>query len=315
MGGQTLMLFDLHCDTILRIYGDQTQFRKNDYHIDSEKMIKGDSIAQFFAMFVDLEKTKNPYDTCNEMIDCFEYEIRENEHMIKAGTTSIDIEENYRSDKVTGIITIEEGAVLEGDITNLNHFYDRGVRSITLTWNYENEIGYPNCKETYMDKGLKPFGLEVIKKMNELNMLIDVSHLSDGGFWDCINHSVKPIIASHSNARTMQNVSRNLTDDMILALRDKGGVMGMNFCSFFLDGSEISKVSSIVDHIRYIYDLAGIDVIAIGSDFDGIGGTLEIEDMSKIYLLTEALLEDGFTEEEVDKILYKNALRVYSTVL
>lgn len=309
------MLFDLHCDTILRIYGDQTQFRKNDYHIDSGKMIKGDSMAQFFAMFVDLDKTENPYETCNEMIDCFEYEIKENEHMIKFGTTSKDILENYRSDKVTGIITIEEGAVLQGDINKLTHFYDRGVRSITLTWNYENEIGYPNCKEPFMDKGLKPFGLDVIKKMNELNMLIDVSHLSDGGFWDCIKHSPKPIIASHSNARNLCNHSRNLTDEMILALRDNGGVMGMNFCSAFLDGSEVSKVSSIVDHIRYIYDLAGIDVIAIGTDFDGIGSILEIEDISKIYLLTEALLENGFTEEEVDKIFYKNALRVYNTVL
>jgi len=309
------MLFDLHCDTILRIYGDQTEFRKNDYHIDSEKMIKGDSMAQFFAMFVDLEKSENPYKTCNEMIDCFETEIKENEHMIKAGISSKDILDNYKSDKVTGIITIEEGAVLQGEIKKLEHFYDRGVRSITLTWNYENEIGYPNCREAFMNKGLKPFGLEVIKKMNDLNMLIDVSHLSDGGFWDCIKYSNQPIIASHSNARAVQDVSRNLTDEMILALRDKGGVMGMNFCSYFLDGSQVSKVSSILEHIRYIYDLAGIDVIAIGTDFDGIGGTLEIKDMSKIYLLTEALLENGFTEEEVDKIFYKNALRVYSAVL
>lgn len=308
------MLFDLHCDTILRIHGDQTEFSKNDYHIDSQKMIKADSLAQFFAMFVELSSTDDPYKTCNDMIDCFELEMAKNKHMIQATTSAEHILEHNKQDKVSAIITIEEGAVLQGSLDKLQHFYNRGVRSITLTWNYENEIGYPNCKEEFRSNGLKPFGLELVKKMNELGMLIDVSHLSDGGFWDCIKHSKKPIIASHSNARALCNHSRNLTDDMILALKDNGGVMGMNFCSAFLDGTSLSKVRSIVDHIKYIYDLAGIDVIAIGTDFDGINSTLEIEDISKMYLLTEALLESGFTGEEVDKIFYKNALRVYKTI-
>ncbi|MCH4890606.1 membrane dipeptidase [Acidaminobacter sp. JC074] len=302
-----MKLFDLHCDTILRIYGDKTELKKNDYHIDIDKMKQGHSLGQFFAMFVDLKSTQTPFKTCNEMIDCFEHEMNLNKEAIKAGKTYHEIVNNK---EITGIVTIEEGAVLEGKIDNLDHFYKRGVRSITLTWNYENEIGYPNCKDEFRDKGLKPFGLEVVKRMNDLGMLIDVSHLSDGGFWDCIKHSTKPIIASHSNARAVQDVSRNLTDDMILALRDKGGVMGMNFCAYFLDGSKASKVKDIVRHVRYIYDLAGIDVIAMGTDFDGIGGELEISDMSKMNLLVEALRQDGFTEEEIEKIFYKNALRV-----
>jgi len=302
-----MKLFDLHCDTILRIYTENTELVKNDYHIDIDKMKKGDSLGQFFAMFVDLNGTETAFKTCNEMIDCFEREMMLNNEAIKAGTTYKEINENK---EITGIITIEEGAVLEGKLENLDHFYNRGVRSITLTWNYENEIGYPNCKDEFREKGLKPFGIEVVNMMNKLGMLVDVSHLSDGGFWDCIKYSSKPIIASHSNARAVQDVSRNLTDDMILALRDKGGVMGMNFCAHFLDGSKVSKVKDIVKHIRYIYDLAGIDVIAMGTDFDGIGGELEISDMSKMNLLVDALIEEGFTEEEIEKIFYKNALRV-----
>lgn len=301
------MIFDLHCDTIMRIYEEDTSLKENTYHIDVSKLKQADALGQFFAMFVDLEKTTDPYQTCHEMIDRFEKEIAQNDDMMMAGTTLKDVEHKNR---ITGVITIEEGGVLQGDLNKLQTFYERGVRSITLTWNYENEIGYPNYKYIHQDKGLKPFGIEVVKKMNDLGMLIDVSHLSDGGFWDCIKYSEKPIIASHSNARSVHDHSRNLTDEMILALRDKGGVMGMNFCSYFLDGSSVSKIKDIVKHVRYIYELAGIDVIAMGTDFDGIGGTLEVTDMSKMYLLKEALLEEGFTVEDIDKIFYKNALRV-----
>lgn len=304
------MIFDLHCDTILRVCEDDSQLRKNDYHIDAFKLKEADALGQFFAMFVDLKAFPNAYDTCNEMIDRFEKEVGLCEDMIKPGTTLEDIEKNKGS-FVTGIVTIEEGGVLEGKLKNLDHFYNRGVRSITLTWNYENEIGYPNCRPEFREKGLKPFGLEVVKRMNALGMLIDVSHLSDEGFWDCIKHSSEPIIASHSNARALCNHSRNLTDEMILALRDKGGIMGMNFCANFLGDSEISRISDIVKHVRYIYDLAGIDVIAMGTDFDGIGCELEVSDMSKMHMLREALKENGFTEEELDKIFYQNALRVF----
>jgi len=305
-----MKLFDLHCDTILRLYGEGGQLSENNYHIDLSKMKEGDSLAQFFAMFVDLDKTKTPFKTCNEMIDVFEQEIDKNRNIINQGFGVKDIKE----DKITGIITIEEGGVLEGKLENLDHFYDRGVRSITLTWNYENEIGYPNCKAPFVDKGLKPFGLEVVKRMNDLGMLVDVSHLSDGGFWDCIKHSEYPIIASHSNARALCDVSRNLTDEMILALKDNGGVMGMNFCSYFLDKSKVSKVDDIVKHIKYIDDLAGIDVIAIGTDFDGIGGELEIADMSMMRKLVDALKTEGYNDEQLEKVFYKNALRVMSQV-
>jgi len=307
-----MRLFDLHCDTIWKVFHEDSQLSKNDYHIDMNKMKIGGSLAQFFAMYVDLNETSHAFKTCNDMIDRFEEEINLNKSTIKAGKTIRDIHENW--DGVTGIITIEEGGVLEGYLDNLDHFYGRGVRSLTLTWNYENEIGYPNCDKAFQKKGLKPFGIEVVKRMNDLGMIVDVSHLSDGGFWDCIKYSSQPIIASHSNARSIHNSCRNLTDDMILALRDKGGLMGINFYSGFLGASDISRVEDMVKHIKHIYDLAGIDVIAIGSDFDGIEGQLEIKDMSKINLLAEALIHEGFTQDQVEKIFYRNALRLLGAI-
>ncbi len=304
------MIFDLHCDTISRIYENGGKLEENNYHISEKKMLKAGSLAQFFAMFVDMGSVDDPYLTCNEMMDVFDSEVAKS-NLINKVTSSDDI----NTSNINAILTIEEGGVIKGDMDKLIHFYNRGVRSIVLTWNYENEIGYPNYKFIHQHKGLKPFGIEVVKKMNELGMLVDVSHLSDGGFYDCIKYSTKPIIASHSNARSICGHPRNMTDDMILKLRDKGGVMGMNFCSAFLDGSNLSKVSSIVEHIKYIRDLAGIDVIALGTDFDGIGCELEISDFSKMDMLRVALEKEGFNKEEIEKIYYKNALRVYKEVV
>lgn len=306
------MVFDLHCDTFLRIYRDKTSLRKNNYHIDIEKMIQGQSTTQFFAMFLHKKTLKNPFETCNLMIDVFEAEIQKNPEIEQAFNYT-DILDHRTKGKMSAIVTIEGGCGLMGSLENLDHLFKRGCRAITLTWNYENAIGYPNCIEP--DKGLKPFGLEVIKAMNRLGIIIDVSHLSDAGFWDCIKHSNQPIVATHSNARGLCDHSRNLTDDMILALRDNGGIMGMNYCSLFLDGSKTSKVSEIIKHIQYIKDLAGIEVIALGSDFDGIGGDLEIANIGQMDKLVQGLTKSGFSQDEIDAICYKNADRVMAAVL
>lgn len=309
------MLIDLHCDTVMRMANEDENLRKNDFHIDLEKLRKSQSMTQFFAMFIDLQKVDSAYDVCKQYISKYQLELEKNKDLIVNVTNYDGIMKAQEAHMLSGLMTIEEGGCIEGSLEKLEEFYNLGVRAITLTWNYENEIGYPNHKYKYKDKGLKPFGIEAIKRMNDLGILIDVSHLSDGGFYDCIRYSTKPIIATHSNARACHDHSRNLTDDMILALKANGGIMGMNFASRFLDGSDLSKVESIVDHIVYIKDLAGIDIIAMGSDFDGIGCELEIKDMSYMYLLVDALKERGFTSEEIDKIFYKNALRLIKEVL
>ena len=205
--------------------------------------------------------------------------------------------------------------MLEGKIEHLKEFYDLGVRMMTLTWNHENEIGYPHNRPEFSKRGLKRFGEEVVEKMNELVMIVDVSHLSDAGFYDVARLSKKPFIATHSNSRAMKNHSRNLNDDMIKILANSGGVTGINFCSAFLGNYEISSIKDMVRHIKHIRNIGGIDVVALGSDFDGIENKVEISDVSEMGKLAIELEKEGFTTTEIEKIYYKNALRVIKDVL
>jgi len=304
------MLVDLHCDTVLKLWlHENTHLKSNRFHVDIDKMKKAESLVQFFAMYVDLDKMKKPLQTCLNMIDKFYQEVEINSDEIAIAYTYDDIEKNRLAGKLTGFITIEEGGVIEGNIKNLRNLYRLGVRAMTLTWNYENQIGYPNTDE-FRNKGLKPFGIEVVAEMNRLGMIIDVSHLSDGGFYDVLKYSQRPFVATHSNARHLRNHPRNLTDDMLRKLAEAGGVTGMNFCSWFLEDDSVSRVDTIADHIVHIYRTAGIDVLAIGSDYDGIGGELELKDISYIHLLEKCLRGRGFSSQAIDKIFYRNALRV-----
>lgn len=198
---------------------------------------------------------------------------------------------------------------------NLRILYRLGVRLITLLWNEPNEIGYPNFEGKYMNKGLTSFGRDIICEMNRLGMIIDVSHMSNRGFYDVAELSSKPFVASHSNSGTVRNHPRNLTDDMIKILANKGGIMGINFAKEFLGSGDLSKVDDILSHIKHIKNVAGIDVLAMGSDFDGISPKLEINNIGEIYKLIDALKSNGFSEDEIEKIMYKSALRVIKDVL
>ena len=213
---------------------------------------------------------------------------------------------------MSAILTLEEGGVINGKMEYLEELYQQGIRLITLTWNYENCIGFPNSRdEKLMQLGLKPFGIEVVNRMNELGMMIDVSHLSDGGFWDVIRHSKKPMVASHSNARTLCDHPRNLTDEMIKALAEQGGVAGVNFYPYFLHKSGKSTAEGIADHIWHMYQVGGEDVVAFGTDFDGFDeGELDIAHMGQMNRVYESVRKRGFTERQMEKLLNGNILRV-----
>lgn len=311
-------IIDMHCDTIYKIYHEnQENIYKNSYSVDIQKMKKGNVIAQFFAMFIDKKWiTKNNIDIYEHVKDFYRIfidQIQGHQEDISLATNAKDLENNLRDEKISAFLTIEEGDFLQNKIERLEKFYNLGLRLITLTWNYENCIGYPNSSnKNIMAKGLKPFGFEVIERMNELGMMIDVSHLSDGGFYDCIKHSKKPIVASHSNARSLVNVPRNMTDEMLRLLGEKGGVVGINFSPNFLGKTKnkISRIEYMIQHIRHIKNIAGIDVIALGTDFDGIEGELEIANIGEIDQLILALEKSGFHTEEIEKILNKNAERL-----
>lgn len=162
-----------------------------------------------------------------------------------------------------------------------------------------------------MQSGLKPFGIEVVETMNALGMLIDVSHLSDGGFWDALKYSKAPVVASHSNCRTLCEHPRNLSDEMIKALADKGGIAGINLYPYFINKNGVARAEDIADHIVYMYQIGGEDVIAIGTDFDGFDeGEFEIAHMGEMRKLYDVVKRRGFTERQMEKFWNGNAMRV-----
>jgi membrane dipeptidase len=312
-----MKVIDLHCDTILKIMESKQQqtLYKNEYCVDIEKLKSGGFLAQFFALFIDLKATEDPYKYCMEMLKVFKKQTENNKQYIMHVKSFKHIEKAENEKKIAAVLTIEEGGALKGSLDNLKNFYNEGVRLITLTWNYPNEIGYPNYKWKYCDKGLTLFGRALVEEMNKLGIVIDVSHMSDQGFYDVAKQTKKPFIASHSNARTITNHSRNLTDDMIRVLAEKGGIMGINFCSAFLGEENISTIESMVKHIKHIFNVGGIEVIGIGSDFDGIENAVEIKDSSEMMKLALALSKAGFSDDNIEKILYKNALRLLKDVM
>ena len=320
-----MKIVDMHCDTIERIYhGHGESLLKNRLHVSAEGMRQGDYLLQNFAVFVDMESTKDAAKTAFEMIACYERTLEETASSLRPARCFEDIRENQKAGRMSAVLTIEEGGVLGGELLNLQRFYDLGVRMMTLTWNYENELGSPNLLWDHAgmprwdkrnEKGLTEFGIFAVEEMERLGMVVDVSHLSDGGFWDVAAHTKKPFVASHSNASALCGVSRNLTDPMIRLLAERGGVMGINFCEDFLTEAayrdEESILEAIVAHIRHAVKTGGIEVCGLGSDFDGIEGNRAIRHAGQMPKLADALEKAGFLPSQVDKICSQNVLRVY----
>jgi len=310
-------IIDWHCDTILKIHneGTDSNLKNNPFHIDIDKMKQGGIAAQFFAVFVKLEQNPDPFSKFIQITDRFFAELDDNRDTIGFARSFEDLEENTRQDLISAFLTIEEGEVIAGDPDKLEQAYARGVRLITLTWNYENSIGYPNFHWEYQSKGLKPAGCELVERMNDLGIVIDVSHLSDGGFEDVAALSKQPFVASHSNARAESNHYRNLTDSMIRKLADAGGIMGLNFCPAFLNGTEAATLQDMVRHLAHIKNIGGTEVAAFGSDFDGIQGDLGVKTAADYPELISAMRQAGFTGHEIDLVSSENARRVIREVL
>lgn len=313
-----MKMIDLHCDTIGRLMyaGDKSNLRKNNFSVDVEKLVKSDSMAQFFALYVDSQQVYDPLKYALDMLDRFYNEIQANSDKLRLATNYEELMENNNNNRISVFLTIEEGGVIQGKLSNLRSFYRLGVRLMTLTWNYTNEIGFPNCKSELQNKGLTEFGIECVREMNNLGMIIDVSHLSDGGFYDVAKYSSKPFVASHSNSRQICHHPRNLNDDMIRVLAEKGGVTGINFEKSFLNTKGRSFAQDIVNHIKHIINIGGSEVVALGTDFDGIDAKgLEIDNIGDMDKLLTALNDAGFSDDIIEKIFYKNALRVIKEVM
>jgi len=322
---------DLHCDT-LQLYaydrvsaGDLFQ---NECAVDFLRMKEAGMSAQFFAMFMPVsghcDYLKHPeiyrdgklWDEgfLTVLYRGFKQSIEEHSDLVSHVSTWVDYENARREGKLSAFLTVEDGRAVDGKMENLQELRRAGVSLISLTWNFENCFGSPNSRNPkVMAEGLTEFGKEAITEMNDLGIIVDVSHLSDGGFYDVAALCKKPFVASHSNARALSPHPRNLTDEMIRILADKGGVMGLNFCPAFLLSTgegEDSRIEDMVRHLEHIRQVGGSEVIALGGDLDGIGGRLEIDSCDKVVQLFDALKQRGFTEEELDKLAFKNVERV-----
>ena len=224
-----------------------------------------------------------------------------------------DVESVYKPGKIGALISIEEGGVLGGDINKLKQAYQDGVRLITLTWNYPNGLGEPHCGEQH--KKLTSKGVEFVEAMQELGIIVDCSHLNDAGTEQLGDILEVPFIASHSNARELRSHTRNLPDNLIRLIANKGGIIGLNFAQNFLGTSLISRIEDIVKHGLYLIDKGGEDVVALGTDFDGIPPDTEIADMSQMSRLYDAFKEAGLSVEQCEKLFWKNADRLLKEIL
>jgi membrane dipeptidase len=360
------LLIDTHNDVPSRtVDGFDLGSHTGTGHTDIARLKEGGVGAQFFAVYVAAS-----YVTGNrsanrtlQMIDTVRHDIvgRYPNDFVLA-TTAKQIEEAHSRGKIAALMGIEGGHAIEDNIRLLRDYYDLGVRYMTLTHSNTNDwadssgdLNDPNIKH---HNGLTVFGKDIIGEMNRLGMMVDISHVADKTFWDALETSKAPIFASHSSCRALTNHARNMTDDMIVALAKKGGVVQVNFyCGFIsqkfrdndaadtkaLDarmaketaGKNLSEpdrqilsekmrkemglsratLADVVDHIDHIRRIAGIDAIGLGGDFDGVSCTpIGLEDVSKYPNLTRALLEKGYSAEDIRKIYGGNFLRVMRAV-
>lgn len=329
IGVKKMGYVDLHCDTLMRAWeSGYPDLSRTPFSIDLEKLHLGGADAQFFAVFLlpkdyiqRLPKSQQISDDAyiQALSNILFQTIDNNPDTLALALNAQDMARNKDQGKLSAFLTIEDGRSVQGKMENIERYHRGGIRLITLTWNGENCFGFPNSfEDKEMKRGLKPFGKEAVSYMQDIGMLVDVSHLSDGGFYDVATIATKPFIASHSNSRTLSPHPRNLTDDMIRILANAGGVAGLNFAPAFLHPditSKDSRLEDMVRHVSYMFKIGGEELPALGTDFDGISGNLEISDASMLPILFDQLKKEGIKERQLDKFLFANTQRIIADTL
>ena len=352
---EQLLLIDIHNDVIYEsiLPGKDIGQRLKVGHTDLPHLREGGVDVQVFAVWSDDKKygKGKAFKHANAQIDALEGVLKSYPEQIALAKNSHQIDSIRQTGKIVALIGVEGGNMIENSIQNLEALYRRGARYLTLTWNYDLDWATAAATESTgksFRKGLSPEGKTIIKRMNELGMLIDLSHVGEQTFKDVLATTSKPVLVSHSNAYTLMPHYRNLKDDQLMALKKNGGVVGVNFYSGFLDrgfnarvrklykqefgeveGAQLSAgkqydklppklkykadapLAVLMDHIDYLVKHVGIDHVAVGSDFDGIESSPQgLGDVSKFPNLTKALLNRGYAVEDIAKIMGLNFLRL-----
>jgi membrane dipeptidase len=285
-------------------------------HIDLPRIIDGGVTCQTFAIYTGRRSfvPEAPL-IAMQMVDKFYSEIEANPEIL-AVTTSEEIIDAKKEGKVCGLLSMEGAEPLMGDLAALRIFYRLGVRMLSFAWNFRTPFA-DGLGAKRAESKLPELGLQALKEMDRLGVIFDVSHLADSVFWDVNDMMKGAFIASHSNSRFVCDHPRNLTDDMINALADHGGVMGMNFATGFVkkEKDEVT-VEDLVDHIDHIVELVGSDHVGLGSDYDGIRKAPEgIDDVSQLTNLTRVLVKREYSDDDILKILGGNHLRIFKEIL
>lgn len=300
-----LRIFDAHCDTMCRLLEKGQSLENASGMVSSPMMREYKSYIQVFAAWVD---GKNPLMQAIMLRDKFMTETKNSS--LKVIDSRGALEDISTNGGYGAILALENGSALCGSIEMVDVLYRLGFRLITLTWNGSNELGF-GAVESNGD-GLTPFGKEVVKRMNALGMIIDVSHLSEKGFWDVAECSEMPFVASHSNAKAICNHPRNLSDEQIKEIIYRRGVIGINLYDSFLSDDGNSDINKVIEHIEHIMSLGGENSIGIGTDFDGIPKSAKgLENVSCLRKLANELSILGYSEEQIDKIMYCNFERLF----
>lgn len=313
---------DLHCDTLTESLKSGESFTCGALQSSAEKLEKSGCAVQCFAIFTQgaqaaafFDKSLNYY---RNMLDL-------NVNNLVSADTADGLSACINGGKTGAILTVENLGFLQGDTDKLYALKKAGVKMASLVWNYENEFACPNIVfkdgipqfEKRERRGLKPKGREAVEILDGLKIIIDISHLSDGGAEEILKNRKIPAVASHSNAAEVWNVSRNLTDKQIKLLAGCGGIAGINFCKDFLGSGAAARdtFEEAFLHINHMINVGGEDVVALGSDFDGIPAPAGLEDCTKVQKLLTYLSERGISSRICEKIAHKNALRVFTEFL
>lgn len=303
--------FDAHCDTISCCTWDGRSLRENRGHLDLLRLKEYRKAAQFFAIYHNLAKAPadGMFAVCQRQREVFMRELERNVDLAAACRTAEEVRRANAEGRVAAILSCEGAELLNCDPEKLDWARDAGIRAVNLTWNHANFLCGSHMSEA--ERGLNDLGRAFVKRAQENDILIDVSHCSDAAFWDLIDVTQKPVIATHSDSRAVCGHTRNLTDDMFRAIVETGGFVGVNFYTAFVSSADDASMDDVLRHFDRFLELGGAKHIGLGADLDGCealaGGMCGVQDLP---MLWEALRCHGYDETLLEDIFYNNLLRV-----